>query len=180
VLLLETNRLILRRWKSQDLGPFRKLNADPRVMEFYPETLLHEQSDKLVEAAERHFEQQGYGLFAAQLKESEELIGFVGLQNVPFKAHFTPAIELGYRIAYEHWNKGYATEAGQAVLTFAFSNLGLSEVVAMTYKHNLRSRRVMEKLNMTYDPNDDFDNPHPKLCNTWLVPHVLFRIKKFA
>ncbi|MCB0406087.1 MAG: GNAT family N-acetyltransferase [Bdellovibrionales bacterium] len=172
---LNTTRLGLRRWKESDLVPFRALNADARVMEFYPGTLSAQESDDIVRRAEKHFEAHGFGLFAVERKDKGEFIGFVGLQNVPFDAAFTPAVEIGWRIAFEQWNQGLATEAAKAVLTFAREKLGLREVVALTYRGNQRSRRVMEKLGMIYDPGCDFDNPHPLLVESWLKPHVLYR-----
>ncbi|MCB0417043.1 MAG: GNAT family N-acetyltransferase [Bdellovibrionaceae bacterium] len=172
---LVTSRLKLRRWKESDLIPFRVMNADPRMMEFYPGTLTDAQSDDVVKRAEKHFEAHGFGLFAVEVLETGEFIGFVGLQNVPFEAAFTPAIEIGWRIAFEKWNQGYATEAAQVVLEYARQELKLPEVIAMTYAGNHRSRRVMEKLGMIYDPTADFENPHPSLVDSWLKPHVLYR-----
>jgi len=172
---METDRLLLRRWYPNDREPFRRINADARVMEFYPNVLTAKESDDIIDRAEQHFDKHGFGLYAVDLKESDVLLGFVGLQNVPITAHFTPAIEIGWRIAFEHWNKGYATEAAKVVLDFAFLKLNLPEVVALTFQGNRRSRRVMEKLDMTYDPKDDFDNPHPLLANTRLRPHVVYR-----
>lgn len=168
--------MILRRWRTEDRESLRRINADPVVMEFYPSTLSNEESDKIIEGQRRHFDRYGFGLFAVELKKTESMIGWVGVQNVPIEAHFTPAVEIGWRIASEHWNQGYATEAAGRVLKFSFDDINLSEVVAMTYVGNHRSRRVMEKLNMAYNPRDDFDNSHPKLRDTWLMPHVLYRI----
>ncbi|MEZ4749899.1 MAG: GNAT family N-acetyltransferase [Bdellovibrionota bacterium] len=172
---LTSVRLHLRRWKDSDRVPFRSLNADARVMEFYPGTLNGDQSDDIIKRAEKHFEAHGFGLFAVERQDEGDFIGFVGLQHVPFEAHFTPAVEIGWRVAFEHWNQGYATEAALAVLHYAESELKLKEVVALTYTGNHRSRRVMEKLGMVYDPKSDFDNPHPQLVDSWLKPHVLYR-----
>lgn len=174
---MKTERLILREWESRDLVPFRVINADPNVMEFYPSVLDDAQSDRIVDRAMEHIREHGFGLYAVELASSKELLGFVGLQWVPVEAHFTPAIEVGWRIAFPHWNRGYATEAAQRCLQFAFEELKLKEVVAMTYVGNHRSRRVMEKLGMKYDPKDDFICAHPAIVNTSLAPHVLYRIQ---
>ena len=105
------------------------------------------------------------------------MIGFLGLIPPSFEAHFTPAIEIGWRLASLHWNKGYATEGARAVLDYAFKQLKLDEIVSFTVPHNLASRRVMEKIGMHHNPNDDFD--HPKLDqNSPLKRHVLYRIAK--
>jgi RimJ/RimL family protein N-acetyltransferase len=101
--------------------------------------------------------------------------GFVGLSVPRFEAHFAPCVEIGWRLAAQHWGHGYATEGARAALAFGFGTLGLEEIVAFTAPRNVRSRRVMEKIGMTYDPADDFDHPllpegHP------LRRHVLYRI----
>ena len=170
-----TKRLELRRWQDKDLQPFQEINADPRVMEFFPGTLLSHESDAMAKRLEAHFDKHGFGLWAVELRDTSQLLGFVGLQHVPIEAHFTPAIEIGWRIAFDHWGKGYATEAAQKALDAAFRDFGLSEVVAMAHVDNRRSHRVMEKIGMTYNPADDFLNPHPKLKDTWLAPSVLYR-----
>jgi RimJ/RimL family protein N-acetyltransferase len=173
--VLRTARLILRPWREEDLSPFAAMSADPRVMEFLPKVLSREESDLRAKRICEHFGRHGFGLWAVEVVGVADFIGFVGL-NVPhFQAHFTPCVEVGWRLAYEHWGHGYATEGGRASLDFAFRTLGLDEVVAMTVPANVRSRRVMERLGMTYSPDDDFGHPglpegHP------LRPHVLYRI----
>ena len=134
---LQTNRLILRTWKEEDLLPFQQINADRRGMEYYPSTLSAPESDAIVERAMSHFRQNGFGLYAVELRTTGAFIGFIGLQRVSIEAHFTPAIELGWRIACDHWNQGYATEGAKAVLAFAIQELKLSQVVAMAYKGNI-------------------------------------------
>ena len=101
--------------------------------------------------------------------------GFIGPSHIPFEAHFTPAVEIGWRLAGAHWGRGYATEGARAALEAGFTQLGLSEIVAMTVPANARSRRVMERIGMTRDPADDFD--HPRLADgDPLRRHVLYRI----
>lgn len=173
---LETERLTLRRWNDADKYPFQLINADTKVMEFYPKTCSAEESDQIIERAEKHFEKHGFGLCAAELKETNSLVGFVGLQVVPFESHFTPAVEIGWRVASEYWGRGLATEGALAVLKFGFEILKLNEIVAMTVPSNTKSRRVMEKLNMNYDPHDDFENPRLPSGHA-LRPHVLYRLK---
>jgi len=101
-------------------------------------------------------------------------IGVVGLETVSYQAHFTPAVEVAWRLARAYWGKGYATEAAQAALDYGFEQLGLDEIVALTVPANWRSRRVMERLGMTRVPKDDFD--HPKLPDGPLKRHVLYRL----
>jgi len=174
---LETERLILRRWRPSDREPFAKLNADSRVMQFFPRCLSREESQALVDRIEAHFEEHAFGLFAAELRETSSFIGFVGLSVPEFKAHFTPCVESGWRLAAEYWNRGLATEGARAVLKHAFENLGIEELVSFTVPANVPSRRVMEKIGMTHRLEDDFD--HPKLPEGHpLRRHVLYRIHR--
>ena len=173
---LETSRLLLRRWRSSDRGPFAKINSDPKVMEFFPAPLTGPQSDALVAKIEHHFQKHGFGVYAAELKSDGGFIGFIGLNVPSFNAHFTPCVEIGWRLSSDFWNQGFATEGAQAVIDSARHGLHLKEVVSFTVPGNVRSRRVMEKLGMTHDQNDDFDHPelppgHP------LRRHVLYRLR---
>lgn len=172
--LLGTERLILRRWRQADREPFAAINADPAAMEHFPATLTREQSDELVERIEAGFEQHGFGLWALELRDRGQFVGFAGLAVPGFEAHFTPAVEVGWRLARSAWGNGYAIEAGRAALAFGFGEAGLAEVVSFTAAGNARSRRVMERLGMTHDPADDFDHPSlPK--GHRLRRHVLYR-----
>jgi RimJ/RimL family protein N-acetyltransferase len=176
-MILETSRLILRRWQKFDSEPFCRINSDPRVMEFFPACLTPEESDALIGRAEAHFEAHGFGPFAAELREGGNLAGFVGLMTPGFEAHFTPCVEIGWRLAAEYWNLGLATEAAQAVLRLAFEGFDLREVVAFTVPANVRSRRVMEKLGMSY--SGEFDHPRLPVGHR-LRRHVLYRIERSA
>jgi RimJ/RimL family protein N-acetyltransferase len=172
-----TERLLLRRWLPMDQEPFAALNADPRVMEHFPSTLSREQSDALVEQIEASFDQNGFGLWAVEVPNIARFVGFIGLAVPRFEAHFTPCVEIGWRIAPEYWNRGYASEGARAALAFGFETLQLEEIVSFTVPGNLRSRRVMEKIGMEHNDADDFDHPllppgHP------LRRHVLYRIPR--
>jgi RimJ/RimL family protein N-acetyltransferase len=172
---LRTGRLILRRWRDSDREPFARINADPRVMEHFPATLSRPESDRFLDRVETHFDQHGFSLFAAEVREDRELAGFVGLAVPGFEAPFTPCVEIGWRFAPDYWGRGLATEGAREVLRFAFNELRLPEVVSFTVPANLRSRRVMEKLGMTHNPADDFD--HPRLPDGHpLRRHVLYRL----
>jgi RimJ/RimL family protein N-acetyltransferase len=173
---LNTRRLLLRRWREADREPFARMNADPRVTEYFPAPLTRTESDALVDRIEAHFAERGWGPWTAELRATGEFVGFIGLSVPVFQAHFTPCVEIGWRLAAAHWGKGLATEGACAVLDYAFTELRLPEVVSFTTVANLRSRRVMEKLGMTHDPADDFDHPtiaegHP------LRRHVLYRMR---
>lgn len=145
-------------------------------MEHFPAVLSRAQSDDLIEAIEAGFEVHGFGLWALEARESGEFIGFTGLAVPGFEAHFTPVVEVGWRLARSAWGKGYATEAGQAALAFGFGEVGLEEVVSFTVPANRRSRAVMERLGMSYDPRDDFDHPSLPAGHSQRA-HVLYRLR---
>jgi RimJ/RimL family protein N-acetyltransferase len=173
---LQTDRLLLRPWRDSDRLPFQQMNADPRVMEFFPALLSPEESDALVDRAHAHFDRHGFGPFAVELLENQFFIGFIGLSVPNFDAPFMPAVEIGWRLAFDCWGQGLATEGARAVINYGFEELGLDSLMSFTVPENLRSRRVMEKIGMTHDPADDFDHPslpegHP------LRGHVLYRLK---
>lgn len=170
---LRTERLVLRRWAAADRRPFAALNADPETMAFFERPLTGEESDALIEHYEAPFASRGYGTWAVVLP-SGELVGAVGLLPVGTDLAFGPTVEIGWRLARAHWGHGYATEAARAVLADAFGPLGLAEVVAFTAAVNERSRAVMARAGMTYDPGADF--LHPRVTpGHRLQPHVLYR-----
>ena len=151
--------------------PFAALNADPCVMQFYPGPLDRARSDSLAERARAKLVERGFGLWAVEAPGVAPFLGYVGLAEPAFNSHFTPCVEIGWRLAREHWGNGYATEAAAAALDHAFGPLGLSEIVSFTAQGNQRSRRVMERLGMSYCSSDDFD--HPGIAEGHaLRPHV--------
>jgi RimJ/RimL family protein N-acetyltransferase len=176
---LVTGRLILRPWREADFVPYAAINADPRVMEHYPKTLTRAESDAGALRIKARFEEQGWGLWAMELRATGTFVGFTGLQKPPFEAHFTPCVEIGWRVAFAHWGQGLAPEAARAALAYGFEDLGLTEIVAMTATQNLRSMRVMEKIGMTRDPADDFDIPVLPEGHR-LRRHVLYRTRGIA
>ena len=172
---LITDRLLLRQWRETDRGPFQALNADPRVMEHFPAMLTPEETDAGIARIQLHFDRHGFGLYAAELRESGEFVGFVGPSIPAFDAPFLPAVEIGWRLAFKFWGRGLATEGARAVVDNAFQSLGFASLVSFAVPANQRSRRVMEKLGMVHDPGGDFDHPkippgHP------LRLHVLYRL----
>lgn len=172
--ILHGLRVSLRPWRDTDLEPFAALNADPRVMEFLPAPLTRDEAAAMMERMQARLAQQGWGHWA--LDVGGRCIGFVGLSAPTFDAHFTPCVEVGWRLAHEAWGYGYATEGAQLALDHGFEQLGLDEIVSFTTVANLRSRRVMERLGMTRDPADDFD--HPRLPGHPLQPHLLYRLRR--
>jgi RimJ/RimL family protein N-acetyltransferase len=160
-LQLETSRLILRRWQEGDRAPFAAMNADPVVMRFFAAPFTTEQSNETIDRYLAAFDREGFSFFAAILRDSGDFIGTIGLQtmrdvipNLP-----QPAVEIGWRLTQAGQGQGLATEGALAVIDFAFHQLGLVEVVAITAIPNQPSRRVMEKLGMIHRPELDFDHP---------------------
>lgn len=173
---LETRRLVLRSWREEDIEPFIAMGQDKNVMACFPGLLSRQQTLALVKRIQQHFSCYGYGLWAVERKDTKKFIGFAGLSHPSFDASFTPALEIGWRLASDQWGQGFAPELSQAILRFAFDELHLDEVVSFTARINIKSRRVMEKIGMSYDSSDDFDHPkveegHP------LRPHVLYRLR---
>jgi len=172
---LTTARLLLRRWRPSDRQPFQALNADPRVMEYFPCLMTPDESNEAIMRIEHHFDRHGFGLFAAELIQEKALIGFIGLSVPSFDAPFMPAVEIGWRLSADHWGRGLATEGARAVVSHAFENLGFTSLVSFTVPENLRSRNVMEKIGMVHDPSADFDHPRLPVGHA-LRHHVLYRL----
>lgn len=178
---LRTERLILRPWTDDDFVPFAAMSADPRVMETLMGPVPRETSDAVATRLKSQIERDGFGFWAMELPGVAPFIGFTGIRVVDFAAPFVPPppariVEIGWRLAHEHWGKGYATEAARAALDFGFGPLGLEEIVALTAETNTRSQAVMERLGMTRDPADDFDHPNVPDGHK-LKRHVLYRLR---
>lgn len=174
---IKTQRLILRPWKQSDLEQFAQMNADPRVMEFFSSVRTWEESATEYDSHREYLDEHGWGLWAVSLIGGDDFIGMIGIKNIGFTAHFTPAVEIGWRLLHKHWGMGYATEGARASLEYGFRILELPEIVAITAVHNIRSRGVMEKLGMHCNPADDFDHPMVPEGNK-VKRNVLYRLRK--
>jgi RimJ/RimL family protein N-acetyltransferase len=172
-----TQRLLLRRWREEDREPFAALNADPVVMEHFPARLSRAESDAFLHRIAEQLDQRGWGLWALEVRATGRFIGFTGLAVPRFQARFTPAVEVGWRLARAAWGFGYASEAARAAVAAGFAEVGLDEIVSFTAVGNARSRAVMERIGMTHHPADDFD--HPALPQGHrLRRHVLYRLSR--
>lgn len=174
---IETPRLILRQWRDADLDTWAEMNADPRVMEFFTGLLDRASSDEVASKMRARIDRDGYGLWAVEIKETGSFAGLIGLNEMAADIPVTPKREVGWRLAFDAWGHGYATEGARAALRFAFDKLGWPEVVAVTAVINKRSQRVMERLGMIRDPAADFEHPRVPEGNP-LRRHVLFRIHR--
>jgi RimJ/RimL family protein N-acetyltransferase len=172
---LSGDRVCLRRWHDEDRKAFAAINSDDRVMKYFRCSLSRVESDAMVDGIQKHFSEHDFGLWAIEVPGVAPFIGFAGLAVACFSAHFTPCVEIGWRLAFAHWGRGYATEAARLALGYGFRTLALREIVSFTSTKNHRSRAVMERLGMRHDPADDFD--HPSLPeNHPLRRHVLYRL----
>ena len=174
--MIKSDRLLLRRWQRSDYEPFAALNADPEVMRYFPAMLSRSESDAMVERMESHHKAHGFGLWAVEHRETTQFMGMIGLNIPKFQAHFTPTVEVGWRLAQKFWGHGYATEGARAALGYGFQTLGLSEIVSFTAVVNHRSIAVMKRLGMTTDAAENFDHPNVSSGHV-LQPHVLYRIQ---
>ena len=174
---LRTERLLLRDWRDEDQAPFAEMNADPVVMEHFVATYDRARSDAAVDRIRERWADDGYGLWALERLDSGELIGYTGLSPAVFAAPFTPAVEVGWRLAAAHWGHGFATEAARASLRFGFETVGLAEIVSFTAVANVRSARVMERIGMRRDPAGDFEHPAVPVGHP-VRPHVLYRLPR--
>ena len=171
---LETERLIIGEWQERDVAPFAAMNKDPRIMEHFPFELNEAESRALLELLCQRTQEYGFNYQPLVEKKSGEFVGTAGLAPVMFDAHFTPAVEISWRLAYDHWGKGYATEAAQTLLHYGFETLDLSEIVSFATLSNDKSFAVMKRLGFVYDcefyhPGMQADDKHRQ--------HALYRIR---
>ena len=172
---LRAERVLLRQWRDDDLEPWAALNADPEVMEHFVSVLSRSQSDATAAIIRGRIDDEGWGLWAAEVPGVAPFIGFVGLSRPAFDAPFIPAVEVGWRLARRWWGRGYASEGARAALGFAFGELGLDQVVSFTAVANVRSQAVMRRIGMSRDPAGDFEHPNVPVGHP-VRPHVLYRI----
>lgn len=176
--VIRTERLLLREWRESDKVPYAVLNADREVMEHFPSTLTSQQSDEMVDRIMVAWEQHRFGLWAVERSDTQQFIGFVGLAMPNWQADFTPCVEVGWRLAKQHWGQGFAPEAAVAALAFGFEHVDLpnDEIVSFTTMRNVNSQRVMRKIGMRLDPTREFD--HPATPGWHGQRHVLYCIDR--
>lgn len=173
-IFIETERLILRRWKEEDRKPFAEMNGNPNVMKYFPSTLSTEESSAFVDRINSEFEETGYGLYAVETKDTGEFIGYVGFHRFTFDAPFSPNWEIGWRISDKFWHKGYATEAATACINYAREKKMCNTLYSFTAVPNIPSENVMKRIGMSYE----MTFMHPKLPHSHrLKEHKLYSIK---
>lgn len=173
---IKTPRLILKPWKETDIEPLLQIHQDPRVLEFLIGPMSSDQIRDFIQNQNQQFQEKGFMIWAATLQETQKLIGFIGLNYFDKPTHFSPTVDIGWRLGSPYWGLGYATEGALAVLDYGFKIIDLNEIVAFTFPNNHRSRRVMENIGMVHDVNGSF--AHPQLpIEHHLSKQVLYRIK---
>jgi RimJ/RimL family protein N-acetyltransferase len=169
----DTARLRVHQWRAGDREPFAQLNADPRVMAFFPAPLSRAQSDALVDRLAAGIAERGWGFWAVEERSCGAFLGSVGISVPGADLPFSPCVEIGWRLAHAHWGRGYALEAARGALCVGFERLGLPEIVSFTAVPNLRSEAVMRRLGMMADGVFE----HSALpAGHALRPHKLYRL----
>jgi len=176
VIELQTQRLLLRQWKDEDLGAFAELNCDPIVMEYFPGLSNRAESDSLARRLRTKIENNGWGFWAVEMPGVSKFIGFVGLNKPDYPLPCSPCVEIGWRLASQYWGQGYATEAAQSALRVGFTDLDFTEIVSFTSVLNLRSIKVMERLNMQAS-QEYFDHPSVPQGSP-LQKHCLYKLSR--
>lgn len=177
MIYFETKRLVFRDWNEQDLNEFRIMNKDTRVMEYFKKILNKEETDRFYNVIQDEFRNYGYGLYAVETRHNNDFIGFIGFHWANFNSQFTPCIEIGWRLKYEAWGNGFATEGAKACLKYGFDTLGFNKIYSFTSKINLPSENVMKKVGMV----KVMEFEHPNIMeNNPLRKHVLYSIDSIS
>jgi RimJ/RimL family protein N-acetyltransferase len=175
--MFQSERVRMRTWREEDRAPFARMNSDPKVMEFLGPAQTRAQSDAAVDRQLALIAQGEPAFWAAERIADGAFMGFIGVKRFTFDAPFTPGYEIGWRLAYEFWGKGYASEGAGAALAYCFANYAMAHIDAITTRDNIRSQSVMKKIGMHYVEGADFAHPQlaPESPISW---HVLYRIER--
>ncbi len=179
MIILETERLRIRNWLESDRPLFAEINADPKVMEFFPRRRPRDESDALMDEVRTRIRETGLGFFALALKDTDEPIGFLGLARTDL-APFLPdgTVEIGWRLTVRFWRQGFVTEAAKAMLRHGFEKHGLAEIVSFAVENNARSTAVMKRIGLRHDPARDFEHPRVPDTAPHLKHHVVYAISR--
>ncbi len=169
-LMIETSRLLLRQWVESDLKPWAEMNADPEVMHYFPATLTPDESSQMMTRIRDRITENGWGLWAVEVKATNEFIGFIGLSNQDLGQPWTPCIEIGWRLKRSAWGQGFATEGASAALDFGKQRF--DTIYSFTAASNLPSQRVMQRIGLHSRPDLGFD--HPRVTRPDLIAHVVY------
>jgi RimJ/RimL family protein N-acetyltransferase len=157
--MIQTERLILRSFRDSDREAAFQVNGDSRVSDWLGGPIDRAGSDASLDRINAHIEAHGFGFWAAEYRPDRRLIGMIGLWHMRPDLPPAPAIEVGWRLAPDYWGRGLAVEGATAVLAWAFANLSIEDVVAITAASNFRSQSVMRRCGMREDPSRAFEHP---------------------
>ena len=169
----ETERLAFRDWKESDLNEFRIMNKDSRVMKYFTKMLTEEETDSFYNIIQDEFSKYGYGLYAVETKHNNEFIGFIGFHWANFNSKFTPCIEIGWRLKYDAWGNGFATEGAKECIKYGFGTLGFNKIYSFTSKVNHQSEKLMKKIGM--EKVMEFEHPNI-IEGSLLRTHILYTV----
>jgi len=173
--ILQTERLTLRSWETKDLLDCIEMNLDKEVMKYFPAILNKEQTIEFYDRVQKHFLENGFGLYVVENTITQEFLGYTGFMIANFEASFTPCVEIGWRFKKQYWGKGYATEAAKACLNYGFDTLGFDKIYSFTATPNLKSENVMKRIGMI--KTGTFS--HPKIDKEHVLNlHVIYEIEK--
>ncbi|MGJ4925697.1 GNAT family N-acetyltransferase [Bradyrhizobium sp. HKCCYLS2038] len=178
-MIIETDRLTLREWRDEDRAPFAAMSADPAVMQYLRALPTRQACDQWIDFQIKHWAEHGFGFWVVEDRASGTFLGAAGLFRIFFEAPFTPAVEIGWRLARAGWGQGFATEAARAALPFGFDKFGLDKFIAYAAPANLASQNVMRKLGMIRDAASDFDHPRIE-PDSPLRRQVVYRLARAA
>lgn len=147
--IFTSKRLGFRKWNTSDIKTMHEISSDQEVMQYFPATQTKAQTTQFIQRMQQQFDENGYCYFAVEIIKTKEFIGFIGICKQTYEADFNPATDIGWRLHKRYWSKGYATEGARACLHFAFTVIGLKEIVAVAPKYNVPSISVMKKIGMT-------------------------------
>jgi RimJ/RimL family protein N-acetyltransferase len=176
MIAVQTERVILRQWRAEDRPIFAAINADPKVMKYFPSALSKSQSDALVDRVSNDINVSGWGFWAAERADTAEFMGFVGINYSADGLPFAPCVDIGWRLGSQHWGQGLATEAAQGAMAYAFTHTSVEKLVSMTPLANAASERIMQKLGMIKLAKTFL---HPKVAQGHLLQeHVLYELSR--
>ena len=175
--MIATDRLTLRAWRDADAAPFHAMCNDPAVMEHLGESMDEAQVAQAIARQNDLIDRFGHAFWAMERRDDGAFLGFCGIKPGAVGTPIEGRMEIGWRLAALHWGKGYAREAAQATLDWAWAHLDAANIWAITVRGNERSWGLMERLGMTRRAELDFDHPQPGLADR-LRPHITYSIER--
>jgi len=177
--MMETERLTLRGWCDADVDPFHAMGNDPEVMRYLGPPMSRADALSAADRQNVFIASHGYCFWAIERKADGAFLGFCGIKPGPEGTPIVDELEIGWRLHRDAWGQGYAREAAEAVIAWAWTNTDEPEITAMTVADNTNSWGLMERLGMRRDHGGDFD--HPAVPDgSPLKRHLVYRIARPA